>query len=303
MPKFRLALSFSLLLLAMFAWAEVGQFEESLRKARTVDQALQLAETGPATGNSEVEQARRRLIDAKPAQREAAVKALREAATRASLESPRPLKADANRLAREIKQNPLYAEANQRQGANWLQTALERLRNLFNRDERERRRQPNQMGRSAEWLLPVIWAVIGAIVIAFAWFALRHVSWKGLKKRRRKAVLEDDEPQRTLDEWLALADQLTAEGKHREAVRALYLACLLKFDEHRVARFLRGETNWEHLRRIRASQRLPAGLDFQSATARFDRIWYGHDVRGLEDVQQFRAQYEEVTRRLTEDRP
>ncbi|HWA84414.1 MAG TPA: DUF4129 domain-containing protein, partial [Fimbriimonadaceae bacterium] len=108
----------------------------------------------------------------------------------------------------------------------------------------------------------------------------------------------DDEPERTLDEWLELSSSYERDGKYREAVRALYLACLLKFDERNVARFLRSQTNWEHLARIETSPKKPAGLDFRTPTQAFDRIWYGYKVRGPIDVAEFRAWYGDVTRAL-----
>ena len=111
-------------------------------------------------------------------------------------------------------------------------------------------------------------------------------------------MLEDDEPERSLDEWLAEADTLQAQGRYREAVRALYLASLLRFDEARVARFQRGQTNWEHLTRIEASPTMPKDLDFRATTRLFDRIWYGRIVRGKEDVDQFRAWYLNITNTL-----
>jgi len=116
-------------------------------------------------------------------------------------------------------------------------------------------------------------------------------------------MLEQDEPERTLDEWLDMANKLTADGKYREAVRCLYLACLLRFDEHLVARFDRGQTNWEHLARIRASSRMPIGLDFESPTKRFDTIWYGHRTRGLSDVDQFKDWYGRITEALAGAKP
>ncbi len=200
--------------------------------------------------------------------------------------------------ARRIKSNPLFGDRGDKESSNWLGQAFQRLSNLFK--GRDRVSQPPRKlslpsGSGGLGLLtPIVWFLLGAGILAFAYYALRHVSFKKGLKRRGRAVLEDDEPERTLDEWLGQADDLAAQGRYREAVRALYLACLLKFDEKRVARFVRGETNWEHLARIRTSALLPPGLDFRPSTQAFDLIWYGHQVNAMVDVDRFRGWYGET---------
>jgi hypothetical protein len=126
-------------------------------------------------------------------------------------------------------------------------------------------------------------------------YAINRFSWSKRLERRAKALLDEDEPERSLDEWLEMADKLEREGKYREAVRSLYLACLLKIDEARIARFERSQTNWEHLARIEASPRRPAELEFREATMAFDHIWYGMRVDGSTDVMRFRNWYRQVT--------
>jgi hypothetical protein len=200
---------------------------------------------------------------------------------------------------RRIKSQPGYGDPGVQSQSNWLGRALERLRNI-----RWPQLQPPRgaiaPGGFGSALIPIVWTLLGAGVLVFLYYALRHVRARLQGRRRAKAVLEEDEPERTLDEWLAQADELAAQGRHREAVRALYLACLLRFDEHRVARFIRGETNWEHLRRIEGSGKLPDAIDFRTPTQAFDRIWYGRKVRGMEDVTQFRDWYSAITVRLAE---
>lgn len=199
--------------------------------------------------------------------------------------------------ARDIKKSPVYQDAGVDEQSNWLGRALARLKNIrFNLPEPKGGNVPNFT--IGPILIYIVWFLLGAGVLYLLFLAFRHIEWKTKLARKAKAVLEEDEPERTLDEWLAEADALAAKGLYREAVRALYLACLLRFDEHRVARFIRGETNWEHLARIQMSERRPEGLDFRPATQAFDRIWYGKRVRGMEDVEQFRAWYTEITAAL-----
>lgn len=203
--------------------------------------------------------------------------------------------------AQDIKKSPVYRDAGLEEQSNWLGRALSRLQNIhINWPQSKLSGTPNLALGAV--IVYFVWFVLGAGVLYLLYLAVRHIEWKAKLARRAKAVLEEDEPERTLDEWLAQADELTAKGLYREAVRALYLACLLRFDEHRVARFIRGETNWEHLARIQMSERLPAGLDFRPATQAFDRIWYGKRIRGLEDVELFRGVYMEITATLASAR-
>lgn len=201
--------------------------------------------------------------------------------------------------AKKIKSNPLFKD-DERQQSNWLGNAFDRLKNLFRQKPKppEPTRLPSWGGVSGSWISAVVWVILGVAIAAFAYFALRHVRFKKGLKRRRTAVLEEHEPDRTLDEWLAQADLLASQGRYREAVRALYLACLLKFDERRIARFIRAETNWEHLARINGSPAKPATLDFAPPTQAFDLVWYGHRVEGEQDVSRFRVWYTDVKNAL-----
>lgn len=211
--------------------------------------------------------------------------------------SETPASNSASGHAKEIKSNPLFRDPGVQEQSNWLDGAVRRLMNLIPKDNKP----PDFNPRNAavpNWVVPAMWVILGAAVLIFGYFVLRHFTWKGALKRKAKAVLEEDEPERTLDEWLAMADQHLSEGRYREAVRAMYLSCLLKFDEAGIARFIRGETNWEHLHRISASPKKPASIDFRPPTQAFDRIWYGYHVRGAEDVEQFRAWYQQITEAL-----
>lgn len=197
------------------------------------------------------------------------------------------------------KSNPLYRDDDkEKQGGNWLAKAYEKLgealQKLLNRNGPDLPNIRPSAPFFGSWLIYLMWGVLGLALAACLYLAIRHFSWKAKLKRKATSLLGEDEPERSLDEWLNLADQYEREGKYREAVRSLYLACLLKFDEYRVARFDRGQTNWEHLERIRSSPKMPTGLDFLAPTRAFDRVWYGMIVEGKPDVDRFRNWYEAV---------
>ncbi len=206
--------------------------------------------------------------------------------------------------AAKIKASPLYVDTSAKKEANWLARAIQNLA--------DRLRWPSNEGRDSSGggkqggsldgagLTYVIWFLLFATTAVLLFLAAKQFSWKKSLTRKAQALLSDDEPERSLDEWLALSHKLESEGRYREAVRCLYVACLLKLDQHGVARFERSQTNWEHLVRIERSDSLPTGLDLRPATREFDRIWYGMIVQGVSDVNLFRSIYQEVTSRLGE---
>lgn len=182
--------------------------------------------------------------------------------------------------------------------SNWLGRVLERLKNF--RMPQDDSQPPDLSGLAAlgPALLLFVKLVLALVLAGFLVFAFRHFRWRRALRRRAAALLEDEETERTPDGWLERSERLAADGRYREAVRCLYLACLLRFDEHGVARFERHETNWEHLHRISRSPKLPANLDFRPPTAAFDRIWYGQRVKGQEDYDAFVVWYSQIVAEL-----
>lgn len=206
--------------------------------------------------------------------------------------------------AKRILNDPRFRDIDSETRSNWLGDSVgefftrlgewvaELLRRLF----------PQRDVRGPQWGIlnpaPVVQAVIWILLIALGIFAVYFlVKMRFTINRRKKTIgglLDESELERSADEWLTQADRLAAEGRHREAVRSLYVACLIRLDEQNVMRLERGETNWEHLRRFEKSPRRPAGLDFASATLQFDLVWYGFKVRGESDVAAMRSFYSQV---------
>lgn len=216
---------------------------------------------------------------------------------RAQLERRTPEGTSANAKAKEILQNPVFQDSENREGSNWMKRALERLGDLLKPKERELQESPNinmtppgaiNLGGIFPFILGVL--ILGLLVAIV--FAFRNVSFKKSEKAKkaRGGMLEEDEPIRSHDEWLTLADQLESQGKYREAIRCLYLAILMRLDESRVVRFERTETNWEHLTRIEPSM-APKEINYRSLTQKFDLVWYGNRPCNSDDTKSFRSEY------------
>ena len=205
---------------------------------------------------------------------------------------------DPRAAANQILSNPLYLDPKRRESRNWIGQAAERmgariaaflewLSSLFHM-------------KSTPGIAPgagllnglrfVAWALIILAIAVVLFFVIKNYAGAS-RKRRVGGILEDDEPDRTADQWLEHAELLASEGRYREGVRCLYIACLVRYDDGRIARFRRYETNWEHLYRIEASPTRPQEIDFRHVTQRFDKIWYGHMVKGVEDYDEFKEVY------------
>lgn len=199
--------------------------------------------------------------------------------------------------AAEILSQPVYRDPGKGQGRNWLSRAFDRISDWLN--ERFKPPRPNAQfnggvpGAKLDFLVPVMWTLLTlGLIVALVLVAIRF-KLVGFK-RQAKALLEEDEELLTSDEWLAKAADLESSGQHREAVRCLFIASLVRLDEAGVLKFVRSETNWEHLARFEAIKERPEGLDLRPITREFDRVWYGHRVRGSEDIVLFRDFYQSL---------
>ena len=189
------------------------------------------------------------------------------------------------------------APTGERIASSWLSRALGR----FRAPDFDLPSAPRSSVGVGPWATTLMWGILGALG-AYALFMLaRYVRLP--KGKGKKRLVDPDEPLRSSDAWLEDANGLIAQGRYRDAVRGLYVAGLMRFDEANVARFDRHQTNWEHLRRIEASPRRPEGTDVRLATARFDRLWYGHIAATRDDAAAMRAWYDALVQKLAEARP
>jgi hypothetical protein len=182
----------------------------------------------------------------------------------------------------------------ERIASNWLAKAFDRLR-WPKFEDRSDRSTPTV---GSAWLTIFMWGVLALLGGVCVYLLARYVRLPGL--RRRAKPIAPDEPLRTADAWLEEANSLLAQGRFREAVRGLYVAGLMRFDEAGVARFDPNQTNWEHLRRIEDSPKRPVSSDVRGATSLFDRCWYGHLPSSAADVATMRTWYEDLVRLLGE---
>lgn len=214
--------------------------------------------------------------------------------------------ADAQAKAKEILSSPVYADAGPAASRNWVSDALAEvgqfIADLFSRQEAPRMPDARAVAPAAVALKWIMWVLLGAALVGGVVWAIMRFQWGRKKLSRGGGLLDEDEPDRTADEWLSRAESMAAKGDYRHAVRCLYLACLMRFDEHGIARFDRSETNWEHLRRVQASAKAPIGFDFQPPTLLFDNVWYGHRWSGDSEYLQLHDVYTRLLSSLSSGR-
>jgi hypothetical protein len=92
---------------------------------------------------------------------------------------------------------------------------------------------------------------------------------------------------RPAEGWLELAEQRLVAGDFAGAVRALYLALLVRLHREGRLEVRRAQTNWELFRRL--ARAVPgASGSFRELTQLFDRVVYGKRAVGPEDYGQAR---------------
>lgn len=202
---------------------------------------------------------------------------------------------------KKIKADITYKSKQELKQATWLQNLIERLKNL-------KPSNPPEMPdlKMPPWLATVLkvifYLLCGLALVLVVWLISKIRVGKKIRSARMKGLLEEGEELLSEDEYVTKADQLAAEGRFREACRCLYLANLLHISAARIARFEPSETNWEHLRRIHASQSRPAGLEMRPITKLFDLIWYGDAFAGEPQFTEFKSNYLNTKKLIAESK-
>lgn len=190
-------------------------------------------------------------------------------------------KQSASELARSVKSDHRFRKAEDDREANWLARALSRVK----LDQPPRTRMPSV---SIPGVTELVWVLLGLFLLAFLGFCVWFFSARFQRAQRSRQVLEDDEPLRSSNEWISIGAAAEQNGDLRGAVRAYYVASLIRLDELSVLRFVPSETNWQHYRRLIRLQNGEA-FGFRTYTKRFDDIWFGYLETNRGEVADFRA--------------
>ncbi len=280
-----LSLSFALLLAALGAAQGVEDFRKALERAETLEQVKEAIAAAPPELENDNGMGLQSILElgaAGPAQARDAI--LHRLEMRERVIQPRTGSAESPKAqAQDVLQNPAYQFRESRE-QGWLGQAFQRIFSALEDWIRglARPQAPNLgqgFGLPAgldRAVVTLIMVLLGGVLVGFLVFAIRRFQLQKRRSSRVGGLLSADEEELTADSWLQQADRLEKAGQHREAVRCLYLASLMRLDDAGVIRFLRGETNWEHEARFRRSPLRPRDYSLQEPTQLFDVIWYGY---------------------------
>jgi hypothetical protein len=150
---------------------------------------------------------------------------------------------------------------------------------------------PRLQGVTLPSIPPALFAVAGtALLLAVSVFLL------ATRRRGRPAASaspgaapgadSDDVRDRPPEQHIDDAARLALAGRHRDALRALYLATLVALDRSRLITFDPHLTNWRYLRQMPRGEARTAFAEFTRA---FDHKWYGVEATTEQDYLRCRA--------------
>jgi hypothetical protein len=183
---------------------------------------------------------------------------------------------------------------------DWTADAWNRIRNWLKRFWPRTARPVGdaaQMSRTTIIVLVVV--ALATILIAFLAVRamLRPNDMPSEGATPGPAAPRDDDPlSREANEWEQYAEQLSAAGRRREAIRAWYHAVLVTLFRTGRLHYAKGRTNWEYVADLPPEPRWRA--TFIDLTRGFDLEWYGRDVSSPQALASYARHGRSVLRAL-----
>jgi hypothetical protein len=166
----------------------------------------------------------------------------------------------------------------------WITQFFEWLENLLPKPDKK------QTSTNKNWITPVRAVIILLVIlfIAVLTFVVIRI-WRRHRTETIEAVAAGVAPLPDLNDestkaddlpanrWLILAEEFTAKGELRLAMRALYLATLAYLAEHEMITIEIYKSNREYERELRrrAHEREELLVIFSKSLNLFERVWYG----------------------------
>lgn len=148
-----------------------------------------------------------------------------------------------------------------------------------------------------DWLPKVFfWLAIGLLVAWIAWqlwqawgyslssFRLRQRN--SASKPRQEAAIE-----RSLSDWLRLAQDFYRQGNYREACRAIYMAMLQRLNDTGIAPHEPSRTDGEYLQ---ITQQFPPEISYQTLLTVHEQLCFGNAEISSVDFDRCQQAYNEI---------
>jgi len=138
--------------------------------------------------------------------------------------------------------------------------------------------------RLASSLLQALWYMAACVALFVTVYLLSRHWQKWQKQQLKPSGLKSSSlaPLSALA-WRHQAEQLSAQGQHREACRALYLSLLRLLHEREIAPFAPHKTNYEYAFILSNHPQLQK--DFKEMVLQIEDIWFGDKAADQEDYQ------------------
>ena len=186
---------------------------------------------------------------------------------------------------------------------NWIAQLIEWLENLLPQADKK------QTATNKNWITPVravliLLLLLFLAIITFLFFRIRRRTKSGAVEAAAVGVTPvpdlNDEGTKADDlpanRWLLMAEDFTAKGELRLAMRALYLATLAYLAEHEMITIEIYKSNREYERELRrrAHERKELSVIFSENLNLFERAWYGMHQILSSDFEDFTANQKKI---------
>jgi hypothetical protein len=180
---------------------------------------------------------------------------------------------------------------------SWWQRTREKLGRLIGRAVRYVFRHFPSLPENMH--VPVsLWRVIGysalaAAALIVALLVVRMVMRLTGPPRPEGApvAVDGEEPRRPHAEWVAEAERMVREGRYGAAVRALYLAALMRLDETGRLSYDRARADGRFVRALEGRGEAELAGQLLELSGLFSRIWYGLAPAGAGECEQARRMW------------
>jgi hypothetical protein len=143
-----------------------------------------------------------------------------------------------------------------------------------------------------------LWRVIGYSALAAAALVVALLVVRMVMRltgaplpEERAAALGEEEPRRPHTEWLAEADRMLREGRYGAAVRAFYLAALMRLDETGRLSYDRARADGRFVRALERGGEAELARQLLELSRLFSRIWYGLAPADMQEYVQARQMW------------